>query len=173
MDKIEELILKDGRFEPPELIVAVKVLHYSSQYLDDFVEQMRKDMSQACNDDTSSCPADCAYSDMEEKVAEVQKQTQEVIEDMGRKFAQKQGHHFTLLLKEELDRRSGKPSGFFTTSGLILYPRDQVRISRCPPWQIPAHFWFYSLLSLVFLCLSLLLLHVLLSSAQNFFLPAK
>ena len=108
MDKIEELILKDGRFEPPELIVAVKVLHYSSQYLDDFVEQMRKDMSQACNDDMSSCPADCAYSDMEEKVAEVQKQTQEVIEDMGRKFAQKQGHHFTLLLKEELDRRSGK-----------------------------------------------------------------
>ena len=48
VDKIEELILKDGRFEPPELIVAVKVLHYSSQYLDDFVEQMRKDMSQAC-----------------------------------------------------------------------------------------------------------------------------
>ena len=123
MDKIEELILKDGRFEPPELIVAVKVLHYSSQYLDDFVEQMRKDMSQACNDDISSCPADCAYSDMEEKVAEVQKQTQEVIEDMGRKFAQKQGHHFTLLLKEELDRRSGKPSQLEIFSKCLDIPK--------------------------------------------------
>ena len=71
----------------------------------------RLDMWQACNEDIAnadSCPADCAFNDMEQKVAEVQRKTQEVIEDMGRKFAQKQGHHFTLLLKEELERRSGK-----------------------------------------------------------------
>ena len=110
VNHIKELIMADGRFEPPELIVAVKILYYSSNYLDEFLDILASEKSRwqkKTSTPDKRLTMDESFNNLSELILEVRVKTKATIDDMIQEFSEKQGEHFKTLLKREIGKRSG------------------------------------------------------------------